>query len=108
LRALRAGGFALALLFLMADDGIGRDEFQCELAVVHLTDCCPGLSASMLSCVRGGCDSQLSPDLPEDRSECLQQKSCDELIQLGACDTATWQPPPDCTAPCTAKVPPCR
>jgi hypothetical protein len=107
-RALRVGICALALLFLMADDGISRDEFQCELAVVHLTECCPGLAASMLSCVHGGCDSTVRPELAEARATCIKEKSCEELVQLGACDVSNWAVDPACEAPCTAKVPPCR
>lgn len=107
-RICRTGFVTLALLFWMADDGIGRDEFQCEMAVVHLTDCCSKLSASMLACAHGGCDSQVRPDLSEERARCLQAKSCDELVQLGACDVNTWEAAPACAAPCSAKVPPCQ
>lgn len=109
-RALRFGFSALALLFLMADDGISSDEFQCEVAVVHLTDCCPGLPASLLSCVHGGCDSQTLPDLTPERASCIKQKSCEELNALAACDMNTWEaaPPPTCAPPCMTKVPPCH
>lgn len=110
-RVCRAGLGSLALLFLMADDGIGRDEFMCEVAVGHLQDCCPtlGTATTMLACTHGGCDSKLTPDLTEDRSDCIQHKSCDELSQLGACDVASWEPAPSCTtSPCSVTVPPCK
>jgi hypothetical protein len=107
---LRAGFFTAALLFLMADDGISADELQCEIAVNHLIDCCPDLPPSQLACTHGGCDSTLRPDLPLDRSACIQQRTCDELVQLGACDPANWQlvAAPDCAPACSAKVPPCQ
>lgn len=99
----------MALLFLMADDGISRDEFMCEVAVGHVMDCCQGLPPTMLSCAHGGCESQVTPDLTEERSDCLQHKTCDELTQLGACDLANWEPAPSCTtSPCGVQVPPCR
>lgn len=101
----------LALLFLMADDGISREEFNCEIAAVHLFDCCPALPANLLSCASGGCGSQMTPDLSEDRAACLQKKSCDELVALGTCDITTWQDPDPaagCTPPCMSKVPPCQ
>ena len=93
----------------MADDGIGADEFQCEVAVGHLVDCCPALPSDLMSCAHGGCESNLTPDLPVERAVCLQQKSCEELIALGACDVANWEPSqsPSCMAPCNTKVPPC-
>lgn len=107
---LRIGFSALALTFLLADDGIGPDEFQCEVAVVHLTDCCPGLPSDMLSCTHGGCESNITPDLQAEHALCLQAKSCEELMALGACDLTTWEPlpSPTCAPPCAGKVPPCR
>jgi hypothetical protein len=107
---LRIGFFASALLFLMADDGIGPDEFQCEVAVSHLVDCCPALPSDLLSCAHGGCESNLTPDLQIERAVCIQQKTCEELVTLGVCDVANWEPvmSPSCPAPCSAKVPPCH
>ena len=110
---LRVALSASALLFLMADDGIGPDEFQCEVAVAHLLDCCPALPSDKMSCSKGGCESKLVPDLAPERSMCLQSKSCEELIALGACDMANWEVPmaaecaPNCSTT-TAKVPPCH
>jgi hypothetical protein len=98
----------VALIALMADDGIGRDEFLCEVAVVHLSECCPEFPARSLYCVRSGCDSQVTPDISEDRAQCLRSKSCDELKALGACSMDTWEPVPSCVMPCSPKVPPCR
>ncbi len=96
-----------ALLLLMADDGIGRDEFLCEVAVTHLVDCCPDFNAKSLYCVRSGCDGSVTPDLDEDRASCLRDKSCDELRALGACDVTRWEPVVSCVAPCSARVPAC-
>lgn len=103
-----------ALLFLMADDGISSDELACEIAAAKLTSCCPGLAVESISCVHGGCDSNLRPDIDEPRGQCIQIKSCDELRTLGACDTGLWELHPACLAmgttmpTCQIKVPPCH
>jgi hypothetical protein len=98
----------LALCFLMAEDGISPDEFQCEVTVGHLADCCPNFPTSLLFCVHGGCDSEVRPDISAERAACLQGKSCDELAQLGACDSSRWEPVASCPAPCSSTVPPCH
>lgn len=101
-----AGG--AALLFLMGDDGISREEYLCEAAVLHLTGCCPDFPAGELHCVQNGCDGNVIPDLREERSMCLRQKSCEELIASGACDRARWEPVNACNRElCSEKVPPC-
>lgn len=99
-----------ALLFLMADEGISRDELSCETAMLHVVECCPDLPKDRVACVGGGCDGTLQPDLDPERSECLKAKSCDELQALGACDLNQWQsmPTASCPDPCPTKVPPCR
>lgn len=103
-----------ALLFLMADDGIGSDELACEIAVTQIARCCPGLAVESISCVHGGCDSNLRPDIEEPRAQCIQARSCDELRNQGACDTGLWELHPACLAmgttmpTCQIKVPPCR
>ena len=104
---LRPGFAAVALLFLMADDGIDRDEFFCEAAVVHLASCCPDFPAQSLYCMRSACDGQVTPDIAEDRAQCLRHKSCDELKAIGACDPSRWEPVPSCVMPCSPKVPSC-
>lgn len=98
----------LALLFLMADDGIGKDEFQCEVAVVHLADCCPDFPAKALFCVSDGCDRASTPDLSEERATCLRGKTCDELLALGACDISRWERVPSCVKHCSQYIPPCQ
>lgn len=98
---------AAALLFLMADNGIGRDEFLCEAAVAYLASCCPDFPARSLYCVHSGCDGKVVPDLDEDRAQCLRHKSCQELQELGACDPSRWESVPSCVAPCSPKVPSC-
>lgn len=98
---------AAALLFLMADNGIGRDEFLCEAAVAHLGNCCPSFPAQSLYCVHSGCDGKVVPDIDEDRAQCLRHKSCEELQALGACDPSRWELVPSCVTPCSPKVPSC-
>ena len=99
---------AAALSFLLADDGIGRDEFLCEAAVVHLAQCCPDFLVKALYCVRSGCDGSATPDLNEDRAQCLREKTCAELRALGACDPSRWEPVATCVEPCSPKVPACH
>lgn len=113
-RYLRPFLGAAALLFLMADDGISSDELACEIAVTQLSRCCPGLSLEAISCVHGGCDSSLRPDIDEPRAQCIQVRSCEELKNQGACNTDLWELHPACLAmgttmpTCQIKVPPCR
>jgi hypothetical protein len=106
-RLARPALAVVALLFLMADDGISRDEFLCEAAVVHMADCCPDFPSGSLYCVRSGCDGKVSPDIDEERAQCLRGKSCAELRALGACDMSRWEPVPSCVTPCSPKVPSC-
>lgn len=103
-----------ALLFLLADDGIGSDELACEMAASQLARCCPGLAIETISCVHGGCDSNLRPDIDEARGQCIQTRSCEELKNQGACNPDLWELHPACLAmgttmpTCQIKVPPCR
>ncbi len=103
-----------ALLFLMADDGISPDELSCEIAATQLSRCCPASVIEKISCVHGGCDSAILPDIDEGRGQCIQQRSCEELQRLGACDPNLWELHPRCLAMGTANptcqvfVPPCR
>ncbi|MBL9004190.1 MAG: hypothetical protein JNJ46_08090 [Myxococcales bacterium] len=111
---LRPLAGAAALLFLMADDGISSDELACEIAVTQLARCCPALAIDKISCVHGGCDSAILPDIDEGRGQCIQQRSCDELQRLGACEPGLWELHPRCLAmgtsnpTCQILVPPCR
>jgi len=107
-KLLRPVVAAAALLFLLADYGIDRDELLCEVAVVHLAKCCPNFPTRELYCVRSGCEGSLAPDLSPDRAQCLQTKSCAELQALGVCELDSWEPVRTCVAPCSAKVPACH
>lgn len=75
--------------------GFREDEIDCEQAVVHLTDCCPGFVASKINCEydehRDCSDSLVStqyPALDTDESDCLRGKTCEELVADGLCDLA--------------------
>lgn len=99
---------AAALVFLMGDDGISREEYLCEAAVLHLSQCCPDFPAKSLHCVQNGCDGTLIPDLREERSLCLRGKSCEELVASGACDPNRWEQVNACDRElCSEKVPSC-
>lgn len=64
-------------------------ELQCEEAVSHLVECCPGFRSSELRCIdeSSGC-SVTEPALDGNESDCLKAKSCEQLIAGGYCARA--------------------
>ena len=69
-------------------DHMRSDELECEEAVGHLLDCCPGLSFSEDYCTYDAHCSGRPPRLDEDQSRCIRAKSCDELRDAHACERA--------------------
>ena len=78
-------------------NGFREDEIECEQAIVHLRDCGPGFNASMVDCSYEddvvSCEdrhvkSSTYPALSLDDSRCLQQRTCRDLIDNGACTRA--------------------
>jgi hypothetical protein len=66
-----------------------RDEFECEQAVAHLSECCPGFRPGELACRNEqGCGSETHAALDMDESSCLQEKTCDALVAEGLCGRA--------------------
>jgi hypothetical protein len=53
---------------------------ECEEAIAHLRDCCPGLSAP--AACGDGCSKVT---LSEAESECIRESDCDELRAADVC-----------------------
>jgi len=87
--------FAIVITLGVSCNGFREDEIECEQAVVHLRECCPGFRASAVSCTYSDhvdCSDNLTsreyPALNLEESECLQRKSCADLVSTGACTRA--------------------
>ena len=84
---------AIVISLGVSCNGFREDEIECEQAVVHLRDCCPGFKASAVDCSYSeetGCDNVTHytfPAISIADSQCLQQKSCAELVD-GYCAQA--------------------
>ena len=77
---------ALVVGLLLACGGIRQDEFICENAVAHLTDCCPGFSPSTIEChYDTSCLGTTYPELDETQGECILGESCAALGANGVC-----------------------
>ncbi|MEO8876013.1 MAG: hypothetical protein ABI461_10525, partial [Polyangiaceae bacterium] len=82
----------LALLtpLLLGSAGLREDEFECEQAVNHLKGCCAAtFDPTKVSCAfdEGGCgDNATYPSLGVDDSKCIEDKSCDAILESGLCD----------------------
>lgn len=86
----RPHAWPLLLLAFTMCPGISRHELACEEAKAHLMACCPGFSGAMLSCDDTsdelmGCDD-VGLDLADAR--CLTGRSCEVLVESGACARA--------------------
>ena len=78
-----------ALVLPLACGLIPQDELECEQAVSHLAECCPGFQTQRLVCAtEGGCGSHTSPSLDIGDSECLNRLDCNELRLGGYCVAA--------------------
>lgn len=73
---------------LMGD--MRQDEFLCEEAHAHLTECCPGFHTESNVCEQAdGCGGDGSyPALTPTESNCVREKSCAELVAQGICSRA--------------------
>jgi hypothetical protein len=80
----------------MASGGLREDEVDCEQAVAHLDECCPGFSwGSTLRCEYvGGCGSTV-PGLTVEESQCVLAMSCQELTDRDLCTQLADMPPLD-------------
>jgi hypothetical protein len=90
--------FAAMALVGPACSGIREDEFDCESAVAHLADCCPGFHAALVYCTYQapeGCSSGVYPDLSLGQSACIRAESCEALVSSDVCARAEKLLPPD-------------
>ena len=79
---------ALGVFLLLACTPIREDEFQCEEAVGHLMECCPGFGVPESYCTYdpgGGCEGPppTYPALSTDRSQCIRAENCHDLVSSG-------------------------
>ena len=85
---LAALTFAVIGLFHCAE--FTESEFECELAVTRLQECCPSVDVGWEFCryVDGGCESSDQyPAYTVAESLCVQQASCESIVEAGLCDT---------------------
>ena len=82
--------FALLPLAVRCDGASHRD-FDCELAVGHLSDCCPDFRADYIQCSSSGnfCSTYTFAALRTDESQCILGLSCDEIIARDLCTKVT-------------------
>lgn len=88
-RRLRFFGTAVFLGVLVGCfSSLREDDLECEEAVAHLEDCCPGFDARSVSCsYQEGCGDgrDQTGQLSVQQSNCIQAKSCSDLIASGTC-----------------------
>ena len=92
--SISVGTFAVVALMtplVMGSSGLREDEFECEQAVSHMRGCCPAtFDPTKVSCSydEGGCGTNTTyPSLGVDDSKCIEDKSCDQILESGLCDT---------------------
>jgi hypothetical protein len=97
-RSRRKAPFILALIAGIAlacsASGIHEDELDCEDAVGHLQQCCPGFTGQNIYCIHdavNGCladgdDYAQVPDFTVAQSDCLRSESCSDLQSSGVCE----------------------
>ena len=89
----------VALMFACGD--MRQDELDCEEAVAHMQDCCPGFDTRLVDCTYvapAGCGTTIYPDIPIAQSQCIVGESCGTLIASGVCKRViaqTSREPPD-------------
>lgn len=70
--------------------GFRQDELECEEAVTHLTDCCPGFNPTKINCTHeAACDLQNVTALPVLESQCILRESCETIVKTKVCDRLT-------------------
>ncbi len=76
------------LVGVMLACGIRHDEFDCENAVAHLAQCCPGFDARTVQCSYSSGCSTYYPALDPAQSDCIRGASCETLVAEGVCERA--------------------
>jgi hypothetical protein len=93
-RAARLGGvkkrwgLALAVVGLFGFEDFEIDEMECEHAIAHLEECCDDTFAVSEEACNGfsGCGTTQKPILGEQQSECVQERTCDEIARDKLCE----------------------
>jgi hypothetical protein len=79
-------GFTLALFVgVLLACGIRQDEFDCENAVAHLAECCPGFSPTTIECTYSPYCTTTYPEIDIADSDCIRNESCEDLVGTGVC-----------------------
>jgi hypothetical protein len=88
LRRIPGLGLALSAFVLLTAESIAPtdDEVECESAVSHLGQCCPGFDSQVIKCVEAACTV---PDLSASSSQVLEGMDCDAIRAAGLCDAST-------------------
>ncbi len=83
-----AGLALVAFLTLTAEDlTVTQSEIDCEQAVAHLANCCPGFPTSQFHCIQKACEA--TPDFTVSESQCIVQQDCDAIRAAGWCAIST-------------------
>jgi hypothetical protein len=70
------------------------DELQCEAAMAHLAECCPGFNPANHWCQQvSSCDTGRLPDLDEAESRCIVALDCTAITARHICDAVDHAPP---------------
>ncbi|MFO0739133.1 MAG: hypothetical protein U0270_24765 [Labilithrix sp.] len=73
------------VFLVFACGGIDGNELHCEEAISHLEECCDGLDARRFQCDEEDACGQRSPDFFDKASECIRDRSCEQLRAQGKC-----------------------
>lgn len=79
----------LIMTFSRGASGLREDDLQCEEAVAHLNECCPGFDVAKISCAfSSGCGDTQYTAFSIEESECIQNADCKTLVGNGVCTRA--------------------
>jgi hypothetical protein len=78
----RVGAIGIILFLLLG--AFDEKNIECEEAIAHLQDCCDDLDARYVC--ESGC---VGTTLPLKESNCIQDRTCSELISAGVCERVT-------------------
>lgn len=79
------------------DNNFRADVIECEDALAHLEECCPGFDATPVLCnfyydKTSGCGSTETsseePALTQAESSCIRDRSCEALVENKVCERA--------------------
>ncbi|APR77320.1 Hypothetical protein A7982_02667 [Minicystis rosea] len=91
-RWIRSVTVVIGFSLLVAGGGLREDELECEQAFAHLKACCPDFDHTEISCVYSTFCNLVLPDLSIPESQCIVQRSCEDIVQGGICERARNRP----------------